>query len=67
MAPAPLQPAHVWACAVDGREVVSRDEPPPCPDHSVAWLDMGWRVGHTSTNFSWYSTEKSALTDRRCK
>lgn len=67
MAPAPLHPTHVWACAVNGEEVTGADMPPPCPAHNVGWLDMGWRVGHTTTNYSWYSTLESAMKDRRCK
>jgi len=62
----PLKPVHVWACAVDGKEVVSDGLPEPCEAHNVGWVDIGWRVGEHSGAYSWYSTLETALRDKRC-
>lgn len=61
-----LVPVHMVMCDVCQAIIEMRD-PNWCEVHDRMPIDMGWRVGESSTNYSWYSTYERAITDRRCK
>lgn len=62
-----LEPVHILLC-IDCDTLFNEGLKCKCPaELDAAKVDMGWRVGEASANYSWYSSRERALTDKRCK
>ena len=65
-----LTPVHMVLCTECQSIFVDEPAGKRCPKHGdqdFQVVDMGYRVGESDNNYSWYSTPERAWTDRRCK